>query len=141
MTTPIGSNPTNIADALGRFPAAAPSNAGKSELGQDAFLKLLVAQMRYQDPSNPTDGTQFMAQTAQFTQVEKLSQLVTDQQTMMSTQRMLSAGTMVGRTVSYPGPDGAPVTGVVTSASFSGSDPTLRVGDMDVPLSFVTEVR
>ena len=35
--------------------------------GQDAFLKLLVAQLKYQDPSKPADSTQFMAQTAQFT--------------------------------------------------------------------------
>jgi flagellar basal-body rod modification protein FlgD len=60
---------------------------------------------------------------------------------MMSTQRMLSAGTMVGRTVSFPGPDGTTSTGVVTSAAFTGSDPTLKVGDKDVPLSSVTEVR
>ena len=141
MTSPITNTPTNIGDVLGQFPQAKAGNAGKSELGQDAFLKLLVAQLRYQDPSNPADGTQFMAQTAQFTQVEKLTQLVDDQQSMMSTQRMLSAGTMVGRTVSFPGPDGTTSTGVVTSASFTGSDPTLRVGDKDVPLSSVTEVR
>jgi flagellar basal-body rod modification protein FlgD len=140
MTSPITNTPTNVSDVLGKFPQAA-NNAGKSELGQDSFLKLLVAQLRYQDPSNPADGTQFMAQTAQFTQVEKLTQLVTDQQSMMSTQRMLSAGTMVGRTVSFPGPDGTTSTGVVTSAAFTGSDPTLRVGDKDVPLSSVTEVR
>jgi flagellar basal-body rod modification protein FlgD len=141
MTSPITNTPTNVGDVLGKFSPGKTSNAGKSELGQDAFLKLLVAQLRYQDPSNPADGTQFMAQTAQFTQVEKLTQLVSDQQTMMSTQRMLSAGTMVGRTVSFPGPDGTTSTGVVTSAAFHGSEPTLKVGDKDVPLSSVTEVR
>jgi flagellar basal-body rod modification protein FlgD len=141
MTSPITNTPTNITDVLGQYPQGTANNTGKSELGQDAFLKLLVAQLRYQDPSNPADGTQFMAQTAQFTQVEKLSQLVTDQQTMMSTQRMLSAGTMVGRTISFPGPDGTTSSGVVTSAAFKGSEPTLRVGNTDVPLSSVTEVQ
>ena len=141
MTSPITNTPTNNSDVLGQYAPAKASSAGKSELGQDAFLKLLVAQMKYQDPNNPADGTQFMAQTAQFTQVEKLSQLVTDQQSMMSAQRMLSAGSMVGRTVSFVGSDATTVTGVVTSASFNGSEPTLRVGDTDVALSSVKEVR
>ena len=118
-----------------------PQLDNTQQLDENTFLKLLVAQLKYQNPLQPTDPAAFMAQTAQFTQVEKLTKLVDDQQAMLSTQRMLSAGTMVGRTVSFPGPDGTTSTGVVTSASFHGSEPTLRVGDKDVPLSSVTEVR
>ena len=40
------------------------------QMGKDVFMKLLVAQMRYQDPSNPVDSSQMMAQTATFSQVE-----------------------------------------------------------------------
>ena len=119
-------------------PAPAPPNP--NELGKDAFLKLLVAQLKYQDPSNPSDGTQFLTQTATFTQVEKLDQLVTEQRNMLAAQNVLSASNMVGKTISFPGPDGTSLYGVVTSATISGSNPTLRVGDMDVPLSSVTEV-
>ncbi len=43
-----------------------------SELGQDSFLKLLVAQMQHQDPLNPQGNEQFMAQLAQFTSLEQL---------------------------------------------------------------------
>ena len=140
MTTPIPAwGPTPISQV--GAPAPAPSTSGAStELGADAFLKLLVAQLKYQDPSNPADGTAFLAQTAQFTQVEKLSQLVKDQQSLITSQHMLSASSMIGRTITYPGPDGADVTGVVSSATFVGSSPTLRVGNTDVPLSSVKEV-
>ena len=141
MTSPT-SGTSGISGTSGPTSSVAGGKDKSKDLGdKDTFLKLLVAQLKYQDPSNPADSTQFLAQTAQFTQVEKLTQLVDDQQSMMSTQRMLSAGTMVGRTVSFPGPDGTTSTGVVKSASFTGSDPTLRVGDKDVPLSSVTEVR
>ncbi len=48
---------------------------GTSELGKDAFLQLLVAQMKYQDPLNPTSDTQYIAQLAQFSQLEQLQNL------------------------------------------------------------------
>ena len=104
---------------------------------KDMFLKLLVAQMKYQDPSKPADSAQFMAQTAQFTQVEKLSDIAD----MLSAQQLIGASSLVGRTVTYNGPDGAEVSGVVTSATLSDSDPILKVGNTDVQLSQVNEVR
>jgi flagellar basal-body rod modification protein FlgD len=54
---------------------------------------------------------------------------------------MLGATSLVGRTVTYPGPDGLDLTGVVRSATISGSNPTVKVGNTDVPLSSVREVR
>jgi flagellar basal-body rod modification protein FlgD len=52
------------------------STSGKTEAndstGKDAFLKLLVEQLKNQDPLNPQDGTQFVAQLAQFNSLERL---------------------------------------------------------------------
>ncbi len=136
MTTPItGGTSIYTATPGGVTPGS------KKLSDQDTFLKLLVAQLKYQDPSNPADSTQFLAQTAQFTQVEKLGAIAETQQNMLNAQMMLGASSLVGRTVTYVGPDGADVTGVVTSAKLGGSDPTLRVGDTDVQLSKVKEVR
>jgi flagellar basal-body rod modification protein FlgD len=118
-TTPPPSTYTNTTN---------PATKSKT-IDQDTFLKLLVAQMKYQDPSKPADSTAFMAQTAQFTQVEKLGQIVDSQ-----------ASNLVGRTVTYTDDKGAEVTGVVKSATLGGSDPTLRVGFTDVLLSKVKKV-
>jgi len=142
LTSPVSSTgytPITSVTAPATPAGSAPATSAGA-LGQDAFLKLLVAQLKYQDPSNPSDGTQFLTQTATFTQVEKLDQLVTEQRNMLAAQNVLSASNMVGKTISFPGPDGTSLYGVVTSATISGSNPTLRVGDMDVPLSSVTEV-
>ena len=49
---------------------------GTSELGKDAFLQLLVAQMKYQDPLNPTSDTEYIAQLAQFSQLEQMQNLM-----------------------------------------------------------------
>jgi flagellar basal-body rod modification protein FlgD len=141
MTSPVTSASgytTPISEVIGQKPAAPKS--GGNTLGQDAFLKLLIAQLKYQDPTNPSDGAQFLAQTAQFTQVEKLNELAVAQQNMVSAQLMLSASNLVGRSVTYAGADGVAVTGVVSSATFGGSNPTVKVGNMDVPLSSVKEV-
>jgi flagellar basal-body rod modification protein FlgD len=53
------------------------SGTGKlaGELGQDAFLKLLVTQLQHQDPSKPQDAEQMVTQLAQFSSLEKLSQI------------------------------------------------------------------
>ena len=55
----------NIQDILGAPPAKMATGA-KKELGQEDFLKLLVAQMKNQDPGNPADNGEFLSQIAQF---------------------------------------------------------------------------
>ena len=136
-------SPMPVATALGATPATAAADPGKS-MGKDAFLKLLVAQLRYQDPTNPTDSSQFMAQTAQFTQVEKLEEIAAANAQMLAAQSLLAVSGLVGRTVTYTGPDGAAVSGVVSSAAFSsGGGAVLRVGtaNTEVPVGNVTEIR
>ena len=112
------------------------------QMGKDTFLKLLVAQMRYQDPSNPTSSSEFMAQTATFTQVEKLEELASTNAALLTMQRALSAGAMVGHTVSYTGEDGATKTGTVSAVRLGGTDgePQAIVGGVTVPMGRLTEV-
>ena len=50
--------------------AEAPASA--DTIGKEAFLKLLVAQIRNQDPLNPADGVQFLTQLAQFSELEQM---------------------------------------------------------------------
>ena len=49
----------------------------KNDMDKDAFLQLLVAQMKYQDPMEPTSNTEYIAQYAQFSQVEAISNMAT----------------------------------------------------------------
>jgi flagellar basal-body rod modification protein FlgD len=114
------------------------ASKGKDLGDKDTFLKLLVAQLKYQDPSNPADSTQFLAQTAQFTQVEKLEGILD----MLKSQQLIGASALVGRTVTYMDPNGDHQTGVINSAKLNGdSEPTLRIGNTDVQLSKVMEVQ
>jgi flagellar basal-body rod modification protein FlgD len=112
------------------------------QMDKDTFLKLLVAQMRYQDPSNPTDPTQFMSQTAAFTQVEKLDQLVTQNASIVALQKTMNAGALVGHTVSYTDDTGAAVSGTVTSVLLGDdtTEATATIGGKSVPLGRITQV-
>ena len=144
MTSPISGhvgtdfNVDKTATSLYTNKTTANAGSSRSVADQDTFLKLLVAQLKYQDPSNPADSTQFLAQTAQFTQVEKLGQIAD----MMQAQQLIGASALVGRTVTYSDANGATQTGVVTTVKLNGdSEPMLVVGNTDVQLSKVTEVR
>jgi flagellar basal-body rod modification protein FlgD len=136
MTSPIsGSTPITT-------PAATAEVNRSDQMGKDTFLKLLVAQMRYQDPSNPTSSSEFMAQTATFTQVEKLEELASQNAALLTLQRTLSAGAMVGHTVSYTDTDGSTKTGTVSAVRLGGTDgePMAVVGGVPVAMGRLTEV-
>ena len=138
MTSPT-SGPLGAGDVAKAAAAAKGTDGAKSKsLGdKDTFLKLLVAQLKYQDPSKPADSTAFLAQTAQFTQVEKLEDMIS----MLQSQRMIGASSLVGKSVTYMDETGAHQTGVITAAKLNGdSEPTLKVGNTDVQLSKVTEI-
>ena len=64
----------------------------KNELGKDAFLQLLVTQMKYQDPLNPSSNTEYIAQLATFSQLEQMQNI----SAMTSTSQALS---LVGKNV------------------------------------------
>ncbi|GAA4972130.1 flagellar hook capping FlgD N-terminal domain-containing protein [Kineococcus glutinatus] len=121
--------------------------SGSTQANKDTFMKLLVAQLRYQDPSKPVDSSAFIAQTAQFSSLETLEEMSKNNVSLLASQQRLQASSLVGQTVTYTGADGKPVTGVVSSASFTassvggtGGEPVLKVDGKDVVLSKVSSV-
>lgn len=72
---------------------AKKTNKSGSTMDKEAFLKLLVAQMKYQDPLEPTSNTEFVSQYAQFSSLEQM-------QNMSATLELSRASTLVGQTVS-----------------------------------------
>ncbi len=138
MTTPISGS-------VGSPTTTATTSADRADqMGKDTFLKLLVAQMRYQDPSNPTSSSEFMAQTATFTQVEKLEEIAGQNAQLLTLQRSLSAGALVGHEVSWTDTDGTTKTGTVSAVRIAGTgaetEPQAMVGGAAVPLGRITEV-
>ncbi len=119
---------------------SATTTTGATSADKDMFLQLLVAQMRNQDPANPTDSSEFLAQTAQFTALEKMQQVADQTSQLVALQVAFGASSMVGRTVSYAGPDGAMLSGVVSSVRFEATGPVLQVNGEDVHFAEVQSV-
>jgi len=78
----------------------APTDAAsKTQVDYQSFLKLLVAQMKNQDPTNPMDSTQYMAQLASFSQVEQSVQMNTKLDLMLQSSALAQADALIGRTI------------------------------------------
>jgi flagellar basal-body rod modification protein FlgD len=87
------------------FPAITSlTPTGSTALGKDEFLKLLVAQLANQDPTNPQDSTAFVAQLAQFTSLEQQQNTVNRLDTLLlgqATANQTAASTFIGKNVTY----------------------------------------
>src|SRR5690554_1373042 len=108
-------------------------------LGSDAFLKLLVAQLRYQNPLQPTDPSSMLGQTAQSTTVETLQTLADLQRELMGFHEAVGAMSMIGRHVTAVGFDGDPVAGIVEKVRFAPEGVLLTVDGVEIPLASVME--
>lgn len=84
-----------------------PEKTGPQQLGQDDFLKLLITQLKNQDPLKPTDNTEFVSQLAQFSQLEqstKQAQLLQQSLDAQTASQEFTLLPMIGRTVTVGQP-------------------------------------
>jgi len=114
--------------------------AGNGDLDKQAFLDLLVAQLRNQDPSNPMDSSQLMAQTTQLTTMERLIELSDTSRESFALQMRMAAASLVGQQVTWTDAEGASHSGTVSGVSYAGAVPTVTVGDKTVALDAVSAV-
>jgi flagellar basal-body rod modification protein FlgD len=122
----------------GMYTGSTAAAAPKAELDKEAFLQLLVTQLRNQDPSAPMDSNALMAQTTQMATVEQMTELATTQRESFGLQMRVSAAAFIGQTASYADAAGVTQTGEVTSVSFAGSVPTVHIGDADIALGSIS---
>jgi len=127
--------------ATSLFTTGAPSATPKKEMDQEVFLALLVAQMRYQDPTSPMDTTEMMAQSTQLASMEQLTAVADTTRESFALQMRVAASALLGQEVSYQDADGAAQTGTVSGVDFSGAVPMVTVGDATVALDAISAVR
>jgi len=127
--------------------AAAETSAAQSgavsnpngTLGQNDFLKLMIAQLQAQNPLDPANTNEFMGELAQFTEVEQLTNLA-------NANELSSAVSLIGKTVTYSTANGESGAGVVTSTQSSASGTTVTIegsaGSVSgISMSAITEVK
>ena len=101
-------------------PQATTPTANQDAFGKDAFMKLLVEQMRHQSPTDASDGQQWINQMTQFSMLEQMQQQSAGQVTA-------NAAGYLGKTVTWLDAKGQSGQGLVEKVDFTGKEPTLTV--------------
>ena len=110
-------------------------------LGENAFLQLMMDQLKHQDPTNPSDPTQFLSELASFSTLEQETTIASASTTSATEQSSAAALGLLGKTVNYIDSSGATQSGAVSKVDFTSSGPTLTVGSAaGITLDKVTEV-
>jgi flagellar basal-body rod modification protein FlgD len=108
----------------------------KNQLGKEDFLKLLVTQLKNQDPLNPMDDKEFIAQLAQFSTLEQM-------QNMNNSFNSIRAINLIGKSITANINENGnvrTVMGKVDAIYKQNGEYFLEVGSVDVPLDAVTSV-
>ncbi len=113
----------------------------KGDMGKDAFLKLLVTELRHQDPTQPMADREFISQMAQFSSLEQMTNINNSMQTLNRSARAGEAYGLLGRNVEAFNPaTGTAVHGVVSRVFFKDNEVRLRVGATDCALDDIHAV-
>lgn len=106
------------------------STSSSNTVNSNTFLKLLIAEMKNQDPTNPMDTSQYMSQFAQLSSVEQATLTNSKLNSLLSSQALTQADGLIGRNVSFTDTTGAAITGKIASVSINsdGSVATLEDG-------------
>lgn len=115
---------------------------GNSQLGKDAFLKLLITQLQNQDPTNPMNDREFIAQMAQFSSLEQMQNMTKAMESLVESQhqtQLMSYTSFIGKEVKWHeltdklDEKGNPVvnegTGTIKELKFVDGEPVFVLGD------------
>ncbi|SFA88130.1 flagellar hook assembly protein FlgD [Cellulomonas marina] len=128
------------AAAAGPTGSSGTSRADNGTLDKQAFLELLVAQLKNQDPSSPMDSSNLMTQTTQLSSMESLEALRKTSTEQYALQMRMAGASLVGRQVSWTAADGTTTSGLVSAVSYSAGTPKVTVGTATLGLDEVTTV-
>lgn len=106
--------------------SADSSKTRRAGIQQEDFLKVLLAQMQFQDPLKPLENSEFIAQFAQLTSLEQTQQLNDKLDSLLTLQNGTQAINLIGRSVEAETNTGS-IVGQVTSVAFQDGSPTVTL--------------
>jgi flagellar basal-body rod modification protein FlgD len=110
-------------------------------MGKDDFLKLLVTQLENQDPTSPLDDREFIAQMAQFSTLEQMTQMNTALSNLIVNNKLNLSYSLLGRQVEvFDSTTGTVQSGVVSEVSFGPDTPSISFNGFTYSVDDVTKV-
>lgn len=98
----------------------------QSSISQEDFIKLFLSQLQFQDPLEPVDNREFLAQLAQFSNLEQTRQTTQNTEGLLVMSSSSQALGLLNKTVEVNGQTGA-TTGVITAVTFTATGPELSI--------------
>jgi len=134
----VTSSVSKVSKTTGKIESDEVSTTAGGELDKEAFLQLLVAQMKYQDPLEPTDNTEYISQLANFSSLEQMQNMNDSLKNMSLASDLQRASNLVGNyaTVNV---QGSQVTGKVDSVEYKDGTAYLKINGNSYPLSDLAE--
>ncbi|MDF2658319.1 MULTISPECIES: flagellar hook capping FlgD N-terminal domain-containing protein [Paenibacillus] len=136
----------NVGVSMGTYyykNAVEKQKTGSSNLGRDDFLKILVAQMSNQDPTQPLQDKEFIAQMAQFTSVEQLTNMAGEMKLLR--QSIGFSSSLIGKSISWTHTNASKEqevkSGTVESIKIKDGKQFAVVDSMDVQLENIVEIK
>ena len=126
-------------DALGNSLGSAASEVGRSNLSQNDFIKLFMTELTFQDPLEPINNREFLAQMAQFTNLEQARLTNENISNLVSINATLQSLGIIGKQVEIVTDSGTNVTGTVSAVNFSPDGSLINIKQADG--SFLTNIK
>ncbi len=118
------------------------STEAPNEMGKESFLRLLVTELRHQDPTQPMADREFIAQMAQFSSLEQMRNMNTEMGNMLRSSRSAEAFGLLGREVeAFNQETNVQTTGIVSSIRIHNNEFTLMVNGREVGLGDIRRVQ
>lgn len=125
----------------------ANATATNNQISQDEFIKLFLAQLNYQDPMEPVNNREFLAQLAQFSSLEQMRQSNANLQSLITMNTSGQALDLLGKNVDVKSDLGVDFNGVIEAIHYTSNGPSLTVKNEDgsfldnITLSQITIVK
>ena len=131
-------NSTIAKNSQSNSTATTTSSSSSSSVSSEAFLNLLCMQLQYQDPTNPMDNNEMLAQEAQFVTLEQMEKLASSFSEFSS---MYQANSLIGQKVEVSSNSGNSIVGTVEYVDYSDSEgASISVNGTLYPLDNVSQV-
>lgn len=122
------------------YPGDRQATQPRQELDKDAFLKILVNQLRYQNPLSPQDSDSFITQMVQLTTMEQITKLAANMEKMFEAQEFNRAVSLIGHEVVVLNEGDETIKGTVEKVSMVDGEPRLVIGAHEYELSRLVSI-
>lgn len=115
-------------------------NSDSSEIDEEDFMTLLLAQIKNQDPLEPMDNSQFMTQLTQMNSLNVLKSIDANMEDLLTEDQFSNAAAMIGKKVEYTLDGTTTLTGTVSAVTIEDGAVMVTIDGVEVPLSSVTKI-